>query len=224
MKLPNLRAVRNHKSHAMSERFEDSGDSEVNRDRDDLCPYCGQNLNERACEHWVASLSDDSDGFDTVTPLYFGWSNHCNERHDKLIVCFNKYFEALCALCDQVEKEDPRKRKAILNRAQKLPSSEATIVRQAIKILDDHPKPREDFETIPSLLSELGPPLKIFFTELFLQSGGSPAKADWGIDHSPGLWWSGTNYFAQDAEKCLDGVMQQCKMATDHIRRLSRKC
>src|SRR5215471_10793966 len=112
------------------------------------CPYCthGQksdqglesrweDLEKGLCRHWVASLCDDDDGGDTVTPLYFGWTEHHNESHDNMIGCLDGYFEALCALCEQFDKEGPRKRKAILNHAKKLPSTEAAILRQATKIL-----------------------------------------------------------------------------------------
>jgi hypothetical protein len=39
---------------------------------------------------------------DTVTPLYFGWTEHHDESHDNMIECLDGYFEALCGLCDQI--------------------------------------------------------------------------------------------------------------------------
>ena len=69
------------------------------------CPYCGQNLtNTAVCKHFVGSLGDDDAGGDTVTPLYFGWTEHHDESHDNMIECLDGYFEALCGLCDQIVK------------------------------------------------------------------------------------------------------------------------
>ena len=190
------------------------------------CPYCRQDIEKGVCRHWVASLDDDSnDARDTATPLYLLWSDYCNERHDEMIACFDRYFEAVCALCEQFDKEGPRKRKAILNHAKKLPSTEAAILRQATKILDDYQRPREDFETIPNLLSELGPQMKIFFTELFRQARGKPTPVDWILRHNRpgGLEWTWTHYWAEDAEKCIRCITQQSKKATDRLREMSGK-
>ena len=181
---------------------------------------------QKSWHHFVVSLGDDDDGGDTVTPLYFGWTEHHNERHDNMIGYLDRYFEAVCALCEQFDKEGPRKRKAILNHVKKLPSTEAAILRQAMKILDDHPSPREDDDTIPTLLFELGPQLKIFFTELFLQSGGSSAKTNYRIDSGPWynpLEWTGTHYWAEDAGKCIRCIIQESRKATDRLQKLVQK-
>jgi hypothetical protein len=137
-----------------------------------------------------------------------------------MIVGFNNYFDALCALCEQLAKREPEA-KRILSEAERLAPVEKVILTKAIQVLE-RSGASEDRDTTQDLPSgELGPQLKIFFTELFLQAGGRPAKADWTIDSDPSLSWSGTHYCADEAEKCLYDIIQQCKMATDRIQRLS---
>ena len=84
-----------------------------------LCPYCQQDLNENVCEHWVASLSDDSDGYDTLTPLYFGWTEHMSQSQENIVASLNSYFEALCSLCDHVAKTGPDEGIRVLREAKR---------------------------------------------------------------------------------------------------------
>jgi hypothetical protein len=142
------------------------------------CPYCRQDLDEDVCKHWVASLCDDETGSDTVTPLYFGWTQHCNESHDNMICCLNGYFEALCGLCDQVVKRGADEAKRILSEAKRLPRAERAILAQAVQLLD-RLGGSEDYETPQELLrAELRSQFETFFTELFRQARGKPMAAD----------------------------------------------
>jgi hypothetical protein len=120
------------------------------------------------------------------------------------------------------EKEAPRKRKAILNHAKKFRSTEAAILRQATKILDNHPSPREDYDTIPTLLFELGPQLKDLFTDFVLRCGGKAKKWEL-LNPPPAPSWSGTNYWSEDAESCVRCIIQESRKATDQLQKLVQK-
>jgi hypothetical protein len=85
------------------------------------CPYCQKDLNVDACEHWVATLLDDDDGEDTLTPLYFGWIERFNQTQERMVASLDRYFEDLCALCEQVAKKGAKERKRILREARRLP-------------------------------------------------------------------------------------------------------
>src|SRR5437870_10004749 len=186
------------------------------------CPYCRQNLDEGVCEHWIASLSDDRDGYDTVTPLYFGWLDYCNKSQEEMIASLDSYFEALCALCDQVVKKGPDEGKRILRAAKGLPAVEKATLREAIKILD-LPDAKENYETAHDLLSgEFFRQMKEAFTDFVLRCGGK--ATNWEINNPPPApSWSGTNYCAEDAKKCVMSIIQECGKATDRLDKLIHK-
>ena len=186
------------------------------------CPYCGQNLtNTAVCKHFVVSLGDDDGGGDWVTPLYYAFTEHHNESHDNMIECLDGYFEALCGLCDQVVKRGADEAKRILSEAKRLPRAERAILTQAVQLLD-HLGGSEDYETPQELLrDELPSQLKTFFTELFRQARGKPMATDWIIQG--GLEWTYTDYWAEDAEKCIRCIIQQSRKATDRLRKIVRK-
>lgn len=62
------------------------------------------------------------------------------------------------------------------------------------------------------------------YPKIDVESGGSPAKADWRIEYrgpGRGLAWTGTDYWAEDAEKCIRCIIQQSRKATDRVRKMS---
>src|SRR5690349_12066329 len=111
------------------------------------CSYCHQSLEKGACQHWVASLSDDSDGHDTQTPLYFAWTNHCGEVQEAMIASIDNYFEALCTVCERVAREGTNEAQRVLFAAKEFPSSERVILHDAIELLDQ-PNAFEHYETV----------------------------------------------------------------------------
>jgi hypothetical protein len=184
------------------------------------CPYCGQNLERGVCEHWVATLSDDSDGYDTVTPLYFGWIERMSDTQEKMMASLDSYFKALCALCEQVAKKGPGERQRILREAKRLPLEQATL-REAINVLD-LVDAKDNYETIDDLLhGEFGRHMKDVFADFFLSWGEKVSKIDWTTPHSVGLSWSSTNYFAQDAVGCVLSIIHKCAKATERIKVLT---
>ena len=194
--------------------------------RPNVCPYCQQDLNAGVCEHWVASLFDDGGGSDRLTPLYFGWDQHWNDSQEDMIASLDWYFEGLCALCDQVAKKGPNERKRILREAKGLPPGEKATLKRAIKILD-LPDAKENYETTHDLLrSEFGQPImKDLFTDFFRRCGGKIRKTDILIGACyPGYpTWTGTHYWAEDAEKCVLSIIQERGKATDRINKLIYK-
>ena len=190
------------------------------RNLSNVCPYCQQDLNESVCEHWVASLSDDSDGYDTLTPLYFGWTEHMSESQEKMVASLDGYFKALCTLCERVAKRGPDEGKKILRDAKKLSPVQKATLTEAIKLLDQ-PDVKQNYENTHDLLrGEFARPMKDLFTDFFQRCGEKVSKTDWTIDHSPGLSWSGTNYCAEDAKQCVMFIIQECEKATDRISKL----
>ena len=185
-----------------------------------VCFYCRENLDERVCKHWVATLCDDSEcsSRDAVTPLYFTWLEHCSESQEEMIGLLDGYFETLCALCDHVVNEGPNERERIQNEAIDLPQSEKTLLAEGIKLLGS-PDAREDYETTEYLLSELGPQMKDVFNELFLRYGGKRNKGDWTIHNLAGAWNS-THYCAEERDECVASVILECRRAIDRLRRL----
>lgn len=212
-------AIRKAGDSAMMKLVEEmkSGDS---ASAGNACPYCEQNLDEGVCQHWVATLCDDSEccARDAVTPLYFVWVEHWTAGQEEMIGCFDTYFETLCSLCNEVNKQGREKRESILNRAKSLPSTEQAIVRDAVKLLDGA-SDREDDDTMPELLSGLDSQLKDIFTDFFLRFDGKRSKADQTIYNMAGSW-SSTHYCAEDAGECVASIIRECRSATDRLRKL----
>ncbi len=181
------------------------------------CPYCQLDLDESVCSHWVATLSDDSDGYDTLTPLYFGWTEHCSESQDVMIGSFNSYFEALCLLCDQVAQKGVDQRAEFLKSDRWRTADDATL-REAIELLD-RTEIEGSYENARDLLqSEFGAQMKELFNDFCIRCGGE--VIDYRIDHSPGLSWSGTHYCAENAKECVSSITAKCEEATGRIREL----
>jgi hypothetical protein len=187
-----------------------------------VCPYCQKDLNEDVCEHWVATLCDDGDGFDTQTPLYFGWIERCDGIQERMVVSFDRYFRALCVLCEQVAKKGPDERKRVLREARRLPLEEVTLT-EAIKVvglLDA----KDNYETTDDLLrGEFGRQMKDVFTDFFGHWSGKCSKIDWTIASGPGLSWGGTSYCARDANGCVMNITYRCEQATRRIKILTNE-
>jgi hypothetical protein len=184
------------------------------------CLYCRQDLEKGACQHWIASLDDDSDGHDTVTPLYFGWADYCGKVHEEMIVSIDNYFEGLCGVCDQVIKKGPSEVKRVLRAAKDFPLVEEATLRDATKLLDQ--PEAGDYEAVRNLLGALDRELKALFTDFVLRGGGK--ATNWEIPNPPPVpSWSGTNYWAEDAERCVGCIIQESRKATDRLRKLVRK-
>jgi hypothetical protein len=183
------------------------------------CPHCGQDLENGVCRHWVAELSDDGDGYDTVTPLYFGWTDYWTDIHEGIITSMDKYFEALCALCEQIVKKGAGEAQRILQGAKDFPSLEKATLQDGIKLLDE-PKALEDYDSVSGLFGRLDCQMKDLFGDFVLRCGGRATK--WEISgQAPGYpEWSGTNYWAEDAQKCIGCVLERSRDATARLRKL----
>lgn len=183
-----------------------------------MCPYCDQQLQENICEHWVASLVDDSDGFDTVTPIYFGWTEHASELQDKMMSSLDTHFKALCDLCDGAIKKD--RGKSLLEALVDFPFAEKALLLKAIEVLNQ-PESQENYDDTQAALSECDRELKDLFTDLVRRCGG--VAIDRGMDHSPGLEWSGTDYCAENAQECVLCVIHETEKATERLRSVQSK-
>jgi|GEM_PF-4161062 len=184
------------------------------------CPYCEQDLEEGVCQHRVADLRDDSDGVDTATPLYFGWSEYWGKVHEDMIASMDNYYEALCVLCDEILKQ--REAEQVIRATKGWPRMEKAMLREAIKLVN-LARRREDRETANVCLGALGPKMKDLFAEFVLHCGGR--ATNWEISgQAPGYpEWSGTNYWAADAHECIRCIIQQSRNATDRLRKLMLK-
>lgn len=186
----------------------------VFRDFDpDCCPYCGTRI-EIGCQHYLAILCDDSDGFDTTIPLY-GLSD--NQAGETLYRSFEAYFETLSKTISAAFTKGSAALRDLSLRVRDFPANERECVETALGLVEDKKLP-EDYTDVGDLLrGEMGQELKRLFTAIHLNCAGEPACSNYEIAHSPGLIWTGTNYWANDPAKYLKSATKACEIATSRV-------
>jgi hypothetical protein len=138
-----------------------------------------------------------------------------------MITSMDEYFEVSCGLCKRVVQKGVEEGDRVLRTTNHLPSIERAILQEAIKLLDQADA-EENHETVCDLLGRSEQQIKDRFAEFVLQCGGK-AK-NWEIlNPPPAPSWSGTNYWAEDAEKCIRCIIQESRKATDRLQKLVQK-
>jgi hypothetical protein len=178
------------------------------------CLICGRDLDEAICDHFVANLCDDGDGFDTEMPIYFGWSG-LTQGHDCMIHAVHCYLARLKNLLGVYAVTGGQAGSEIRARCDELPEGEGATVRNAFTIVDSYTK-YPDFD-IDDALGEMGNICQSAFEDFYIRANGSALAHPYEIAHSPGLTWTGMNYWSDDGEKCALGI---AKVATEAMGRL----
>lgn len=187
------------------------------------CPVCGASHGSgEPCKHLVTCRCDDSDGFECLAPLYFG-NGHMGYEFDELYLAITRFgiawLEADRDRRRELERNasnlEPALRKVFRHVISRLKKSKNVRLAQAdvdeCRDLDDY----ADFKIL-----NLAKPLRELFDTFFREQPGAIDPAYWEIAHSPGLTWSGTNYWATDGKKCAAGIKRRVAECAAAIRRL----
>jgi hypothetical protein len=167
------------------------------------CPICGKDQNEGFCEHFVATLCDDGDGFDVEMPIYFGWDS-VSVDHDRMTDSIFKYLLRLKELFIAVAEAGHHANTKVRARCAELPSDESRIVLSSLKVLDAfRDNPGYEHEDV---VWELNETCKHAFNAFYIKANGKSQEEHYEIAHSPGLSWSGTNYWSADGKICSQKI------------------
>ena len=195
-----------------------------NYDPDDLCPVCGSNPFDGSefCEHLVTCLCHDSDCALYQAQIYFG--------NGQMGCEFDDLFQATLRLAIDWLKAEQEHRNELQRRIAALPSdlkAFASHVIDQLAVWENSPAFTQKIEeTIDEdiLIDEGILDLQKLLEELFHQCWKEQANAikalDWEISHSPGLAWSGKNYWATDGEACANGIRRMVDDYTMAIQRI----
>lgn len=179
-----------------------------------ICPICGRDQNEGLCDHHVASLSDDSDGFDVEVPIYFGWDSPTDD-HDEMVAAIHGYLIRLKDLVVAVSATDPQTKAKIIARCQDLPEDDKHISLEAFRVLDaftDYPDDRQD-----EIVDALQGVCKTAFEIFYIKANERDLAMGYEIIHSPGLTWTGTNYWAEDGAGCARLITKSANEAMGRL-------
>ena len=191
------------------------------------CPICQQDLEKAPCPHWVATLSDDSDGYDTDIPLYMGWAEHWTELHESIFDSFEEYCCSLSELADTCLRKGQASASMIIGASKDLPDPEGVILSGIIEDLLAEGIPNDTFESAEEYIkSECGQQFKKLFTALYCRANKGSAPVGWEIgDDYPGRpTWTGTDYWAEDAITCIQAINKECRLAAARLCELKSLC
>lgn len=186
-----------------------------------ICPVCNKDQNEGFCEHFVATLCDDGDGFDVEMPLYFGWYG-VSPGHDTMMDAVLGYLLQLKQLLQTAAKCDPAARRSMQTECGKLPGSERLIVIEFLneldRYLDEAEDPDIDVEDLVCEL-ELQRLCKEAFDGFYKNANGKSESEYYEIAHSPGLTWTGTDYWASSGgSQCAAGIAHAADEASTRLK------
>ncbi|MBT3191404.1 MAG: hypothetical protein HN341_02500 [Verrucomicrobia bacterium] len=180
-------------------------------DSTNVCPLCGHNLeSEAACEHFVACLCDESDGFDCDIPVYFGYSRYESTYAPLLDACV-AVFDAV------VEMVGTRVASSTLGKID-LTDIETSLAKVAGHLLNDvgvlvdnTSTWRDDYDDVRSLLRDCaGGPMKRMLCDCHRAAPPEPwAVENWEISSGPGYTFTGTTLWAQDGGACVRALAAQ---------------
>ena len=188
------------------------------------CPYCQTELDTASepCEHLVATLFDESNGFDGSTPLLWDWRGVGFSKD--LQVAFDAYFDALCEACDKAATGGEAEAHRLLGETTAWPSHERTTLEQAIEAIEQ-PDWRDDYASVRGCLRvELDVGMRTLVDTMFRGYRGAKRSSGNVIDGLPGASWISTSYFAKDARTCVSFIIDECEHAITRLHVLTSRC
>jgi len=145
-----------------------------------------------------------------MAPLYLGNGVMGNE--------FDPVFEAVLSFCVAWVQGDENRRRALDCGCPSLAVELNPLFRTAVDQLRKSDVQCDDNEELRDRLASETLDLPAEFPDLFAHCWKAKSTAtsseDWGIDHSPGLSWSGTTFWASDARACASGIRRR---VIDHV-------
>ncbi|MCX5658222.1 MAG: hypothetical protein NTW19_00690 [Planctomycetota bacterium] len=186
-----------------------------------LCPYCGKDLEEDPCEHWVATVHGDEapDG-----GLYFAVNgDRLGKLEDVFLDRVSEFSESVRVLVETAIRIGPEAIKSLEGSVGDLidgPLVDAFSVFQGQwDDLSDRVKEEGGLSSLEWAINGLARACKCAVIE---QSSVVVRVIDWEISHSPGLDWTGTDFWSEDAAACLRDLTSTLEDAAETAKELQQ--
>ncbi len=194
------------------------------------CPLCGHDVSHSMCGHLVASINQDMDRPDERAIPRFGWIGveGWTDARDDMCDAFDEFFVALTAVCAHALRCG-----LTLNQVEQmcdasLPDPERHALQRAFetaKDLIEQMRAEDGGTDHDSALASVDVAderdcASLLFEDLYNAVVSSPLKQGFEILSGPGLTWTGTNYFAPQAEASVSQISARLRHHAGGFRRV----
>ena len=184
-------------------------------DQSKVCPVCHVSaFKGEWCQHLVTVRCDDGDGFETIAPIYFGNGVFAGCNFDDL-------FNAVVELAFMWLNSNDERRAALERKCQSFDINLRELMDWVIRRLKCDPNPSDNDgyedrrEYIMYGLLALRGQLQDLFKKCWNAEPTSLSAWNWEITSGPGCSWTGTTFWASDAQVCAEGIeLRLAKYAT----------
>ena len=187
--------------------------SRVSDNQGPTCPVCGtSDTADKWCKHLVTVRCDDCDGFDAAAPLYFG-NGVMGDEFDEL---FNALVTLAATWMRASEVERCELERVCMSLAVDLEPLIDSVIDQ-LKALSCQTNDEEELrnEIEEQLLLDNG--FRDLFEACWKVESTAISAENWEVSHSPGLTWSGTTFWASDAQECAKGICNKAASFTEIV-------
>lgn len=171
------------------------------------CPICRKDPSKGVCAHFVANLRDDGDGYDTEVPVYFGLEG-VTADHKQMTDSAYHYFVEVKNLVLFYASANKKVRSMIDAQCAELSRDEFMTARDAIglfRVFEE--RPSYDIEDV---IWNMDDNFKNSFEIFYLTANGgcNGDNKPHEISHSPGITWTGKNYWSDDGRGCAKKIAE----------------
>ena len=182
-----------------------------------ICPICEKDQEEGFCEHFVATLCDDSDGFDVEMPIFFGWST-ISDDHDEMVGAVHDYLRQIKELLVATAAQRSPGISTVETACGDLPGGEGEQVLSALQFIREYADD-PDFDVEEDVVWELQGVCQGAFEDFYVTANGGSEAEPYEISHSPGLTWTGTDYWSSSGGKeCARHITKAASEAKGRLR------